>query len=190
MDSPFMDTISQLLADRGVRVCRFEFAYMAARRQGQRKAPPRAERVLEEFEQALAAQPGDRPHFVGGKSYGGRVASLGADNLFTQGRIAGLVCLGYPFHPPGNPQSLRTAHLESLAAPTLICQGTRDPLGNEAEVAGYRLPATISLHWLEDGDHDFKPRKASGFNHETHMASVADRISGWIGQQVGAGAIN
>jgi predicted alpha/beta-hydrolase family hydrolase len=87
---------------------------------------------------------------------GGRVASLVADDLFSQQRVAGLVCLGYPFHPVGQPAKLRTAHLATLACPTLIVQGTRDPFGTREDVAGYVLAPAISLQWIENGDHDFK----------------------------------
>jgi predicted alpha/beta-hydrolase family hydrolase len=68
-------------------------------------------------------------------------------------------CLGYPFHPPGAPERLRTSHLAKIKTPTLICQGTRDMLGSREEVAGYALSDRIELFWLEDGDHDLKPRK-------------------------------
>ena len=163
MDSGWMNDIATLLAAQGIRVARFEFAYMAARRQGQRKPPPRAESLMGEYLAAVEALSGQGEVkdklFIGGKSLGGRVASMVADRLFEEERIAGLICLGYPFHPPGQPEKLRTGHLKDLSAPTLICQGTRDPFGTEQEVAGYGLAASITLHWLADGDHDFKPRK-------------------------------
>ncbi len=86
---------------------------------------------------------GTGPLIIGGKSMGGRVASMVADQLFEAGRIAGLVCLGYPFHPPGKPEKLRTAHLEGLQTPTLICQGTRDEFGTRDEVLTYALAPSI-----------------------------------------------
>ena len=89
---------------------------------------------------------------------GGRIASLIAD----EAGVAGVVCLGYPFHPPGKPERTRIEHLVSLRTPTLIVQGERDPLGTREDLAGYALSAAIHLHWLVDGDHSFKPRKASG----------------------------
>ena len=101
---------------------------------------------------------------------GGRVASMVADELHAAGQVAGLLCLGYPFHPPGRPEQLRTAHLERLATPALICQGTRDPFGTREEVAGYALSPAIEILWLEDGDHDLRPRKAvSGFTAAEHL---------------------
>ena len=94
---------------------------------------------------------------IGGKSLGGRIASLVADET----EVAGLVCLGYPFHPTGKPEQLRIEHLKSIHTTTLIVQGERDPFGNRQEVAGYKLSKHIRVHWLPDGDHSFKPRKAS-----------------------------
>ncbi|WP_378949363.1 alpha/beta family hydrolase [Mesorhizobium sp. ANAO-SY3R2] len=180
MDTPWMDAIAEGLAAQGIRTARFEFAYMAARRQGQRKSPPRAELVMDEYRAAVAAVESSGKLFIGGKSMGGRVASMVADELFADGRIAGLVCLGYPFHPPGKPESLRTAHLEALRTPALICQGERDPFGTAEEVPHYQLSSAITLHWLADGDHDLKPRKASGLNFAGHVASTTATIAEWM----------
>jgi predicted alpha/beta-hydrolase family hydrolase len=77
-------------------------------------------------------------------------------------RARGLVCLGYPFHPPGQPERLRTKHLAALATPALILQGTRDPFGGPADVASYSLSPSIRVEWIEDGDHSWKPRVRSG----------------------------
>lgn len=180
MDTPWMDAIADGLAAHGIRSARFEFAYMAARRQGQRKPPPRAELVMDEYRAAVAAVADAGKLFIGGKSMGGRVASMVADELFAAGRIAGLVCLGYPFHPPGKLENLRTAHLEALRTPALICQGERDPFGTAEEVAHYRLSPAITLHWLADGDHDLKPRKASGLSFAGHVASTTATIAEWM----------
>ena len=103
-----------------------------------------------------------------------------ADELFREGKIVGLVCLGYPFHPPGKPTQLRTAHLAGLRTPALICQGTRDEFGTRDEVAGYALSDRIELLWLEDGDHDLKPRKTvSGFTAADHLKTIATTVSDW-----------
>lgn len=185
MDSASMTAAARALADRGLRVVRFEFAYMAARRSGDgRKPPPKAEKVMPEFLAAVEdLGPTSGPLLIGGKSMGGRVASMVADELFDQRRIAGLVCLGYPFHPPGKPEKLRTAHLEQLRTPTLICQGTRDEFGTRDEVAEYPLSPSIDLLWLEDGDHDLKPRKTiSGFSAADHLKTVAQRVVDWAGR--------
>ena len=183
MDSPAMNAAASALAAEGLHVARFEFAYMAARRSdGSRKPPPKAETLIPEFEAAVAALGAKGPLVIGGKSMGGRVASMAADRLHGKGRVAGLLCLGYPFHPPEKPAQLRTAHLMTLETPTLICQGTRDPFGTVAEVPGYGLPARIEILWLEDGDHDLKPRKSiSGFSAADHLATMARAMKAWTG---------
>ncbi|MGJ7038062.1 putative alpha/beta-hydrolase family hydrolase [Shinella sp. BE166] len=181
MDSPAMTAAATALAAEGLRVARFEFSYMAARRnEGSRRPPPKAETLNPEFLDAVAALAAKGPLVIGGKSMGGRVASMVADDLFTEGRIAGLLCLGYPFHPPEKPAQLRTAHLMGLKTPALICQGTRDPFGTKEEVPGYGLPDTIRVLWLEDGDHDLKPRKSiSGFSAADHLATMAKTVKAW-----------
>lgn len=181
MTSPFLRSICELLAKRGLATARFEFVYMAARREGTRKPPPRAERLVSEYLQivhrlAAEAPPGQRL-LIGGKSMGGRVASLVADELYRDGRIAGLVCLGYPFHPPNRPSELRTAHLADLACPTLIVQGERDPFGNRGEVEGYALSPAIRIAWIGDGDHDLGPRGGSGFTRNGNLAAAAEAIA-------------
>jgi len=182
MDSASMTAAAQALAAEGIRVARFEFSYMAARRQGTRKPPPKAETVMPEYLAAIdALGPVSMPLFIGGKSMGGRVASMVADELFVAGRIAGLVCLGYPFHPPAKPAQLRTAHLEGLRAPALIIQGTRDEFGTREDVDTYPLSRSIELLWLEDGDHDLKPRKSvSGFSAADHQLSMAAGVRAWM----------
>lgn len=183
MDSASMTAVAKALAETGFRVARFEFGYMAARRDGQRKPPPRAETVIPEYRAAVDALGAKGPLVIGGKSMGGRVASMVADELHAAGRIAGLLCLGYPFHPPGKPAQLRTAHLVDLRTPALICQGTRDEFGTRDEVSGYALSDRIELLWLEDGDHDLKPRKSvSGFTAADHLKTVAAAVSDWAGR--------
>ena len=113
---------------------------------------------------------------IGGKSLGGRIASTVADET----GVAGLVCLGYPFHPPGKPDRLRTAHLVSLRTPTLVVQGTRDPLGGPAEIAGYGLSSAITVHYVEDGDHSFKVRKSSGQTAADVEARVHGGLLDWL----------
>ena len=182
MDSASMNAAAAALAAEGLRIARFEFPYMAARRtEGSRRPPPKAETLNPEFRAAVDALGAKGKLVIGGKSMGGRVASMVADELYAEGRIAGLLCLGYPFHPPEKPTQLRTAHLMALKTPTLICQGTRDPFGTKDEVPGYGLPAGIRLLWLEDGDHDLKPRKSiSGFSAADHLATMAKTVKAWV----------
>ena len=145
MDSASMTATAKALAAAGLRVARFEFGYMASRRTGGRKPPPRAETLIPEYRDAVAALGAEAPLVIGGKSMGGRVASMVADELHADNTIAGLLCLGYPFHPPGKPEQLRTAHLAGLKTPTLICQGTRDEFGTPDDVAGYTLSPAVEL---------------------------------------------
>jgi predicted alpha/beta-hydrolase family hydrolase len=158
MDSPFMQHMAAGLAGHGFRVVRFEFPYMRQRRTGGTTRPPDKEPVLRQAWLEVIAALGSQRLVIGGKSMGGRIASLVAD----EAGVAGLICLGYPFHPTGQSDRLRIEHLRDLQTPSLILQGERDPFGNRQEVAGYPLSKRIRLHWLVDGDHSFKPRKASG----------------------------
>lgn len=177
MDSASMNAVAKALSAEGLRVARFEFGYMAARRSGERRPPPKAESVMHEYVAAIEALGATGKLIIGGKSMGGRVASMIADEMHAAGRIASLVCLGYPFHPMGKPTQLRTAHLAGMACPALIVQGTRDIMGTREEVAGYALSPAIELLWLEDGDHDLKPRKAvSGFSAADHMKTMAAAV--------------
>jgi uncharacterized protein len=181
MDTPTMTGAAKALADQGFRVARFEFEYMAARRSAAgRKPPPRADKLGPEYVAAIDALKAKGPLIIGGKSMGGRIASMIADDLHAAGRIVGLLCLGYPFHPPGKPEQLRTAHLAKMKTPALIVQGTRDPFGTRAEVSTYALSKTIKILWLEDGDHDLKPRKSvSGFSAADHLKTAAQAASAW-----------
>lgn len=183
MDSASMNAIAGALAGADFRVARFEFGYMASRRaSGARRPPPRAETLISEYRSAVAGLGTSGPLVIGGKSMGGRVASMLADELFATGRIAGLLCLGYPFHPPGKPELLRTKHLVTLKTPALICQGTRDVFGSRDEVSGYSLSKRIEMLWLEDGDHDLRPRKAvSGFTAGDHLKTMAEKVKTWTG---------
>ncbi len=178
MDSPFMETMSHLLAERGILVLRFEFPYMQQRRKTGSKRLPDRQPVLEAaWIQAIAeaklTYPAVNHWYIGGKSLGGRIATL----ILAQADVCGCICLGYPFHPAGRPQKLRVNHLQTLKEPLLIAQGTRDKLGSQVEVVSYFLPQHIKWVWLEDGDHDLKPRVRSGFTHADHMARSADAIT-------------
>lgn len=183
MDSPSMTAAAKALAAVGFRVARFEFDYMAARRSGAgRTPPPRAETLNPRYVAAIDALGAEGTLIIGGKSMGGRVASMVADGLFETGRIRGLLCLGYPFHPPGKPEQLRTGHLAGLKPPTLIVQGTRDEFGTREEVSTYRLSPCIDVLWLEDGDHDLKPRKrVSGLSAADHLGTMAEAAFTWAG---------
>ena len=145
MVSSFMKTVAGGIAAAGVRVVRFEFPYMAARR----KRPDPQNVLLDSFRDVISELGDPQNLVIGGKSMGGRMATMIADEL----QVAGLLVYGYPFHPPGRPERLRTEHLVSLRTKTLIVQGTRDTFGSREEVTGYLLSERISIRWIEGGDH-------------------------------------
>jgi len=188
MDSPFMDRFAHGLADHGIRVVRFEFPYMQkARALGKKRPPDRAPKLLAHWRQVIDDFGGPQAVFIGGKSMGGRIASLIAAELAQeQTPVRGVAITGYPFHAPGKlePENRRIEHFMSeYDTPTLICQGVRDTFGWWDEVVEYGLPRTIDFCWLEDGDHDFKPRHLSGKtmkeNHETAINALAE----WLKRQ-------
>ena len=175
MDSQWMAEMAERLAVRGVNVLRFEFPYMAQRRRDGGKRPPNPQPVLLECWRGVVGEVRRHvagPIAIGGKSMGGRMASLLADEL----GVDALVCLGYPFYAAGKPEKPRVAHLAHVKTPTLIVQGERDALGNREAVEAYTLSPAIEVHWLVAGDHDLKPLKASGFSHAQHLEAAADRI--------------
>lgn len=182
MDSPFMNTVARALAGAAVRVVRFEFPYMAARRISGKRGVPDREAVLLDAWRAIAAAYADKTLLIGGKSLGGRIASMIADEV----RANGLVCLGYPFHPPGNPSRQRVGHLEQLRTPTLIVQGTRDSLGRPEEVARYNLSPRVRIRWIEDGDHSFKPRARSGRSEAGNLFDAITYVREFIASLSGA----
>ena len=179
MDSAWMNDMAARLADQGVNVVRFEFAYMAQRRVDGGKRPPNpAPKLLECWREVYAQvrRHVTGPLAVGGKSMGGRMASLLADELGADA----LVCLGYPFYAVGKPEKPRVEHLAGLKTRTLIVQGERDALGNREAVEAYTLAPAIEVFWLTAGDHDLKPLKASGFTHEQHLAAAAQKVASFL----------
>lgn len=179
MDSEWMMDMAGRLAALGVNVLRFEFPYMAQRRVDGVKRPPNPAAKLQECWREVYAEV--RRHVtgglaIGGKSMGGRMASLLADELGADA----LVCLGYPFYAVGKPEKPRVEHLAGLKTRTLIVQGERDALGNRDAVEAYDLSPSIEVFWLASGDHDLKPLKVSGFSHEQHLASAAQKVAEFL----------
>jgi uncharacterized protein len=170
MDTPFLNTVARGMAGRGIRVVRFEFPYMAGRREGKRRGPDRQPVLLDTWRQVVGELGGGERLFIGGKSMGGRMATMVADEL----QVHGVICFGYPFHPPGKPQQLRTEHLETLRTPMLVLQGERDPFGTRDEVPGYPLAKTIDVEWIKDGDHSLRPRAASGTTEPRNLEHAID----------------
>ena len=175
--SVFINVVAAGLAERKIHVMRFEFPYMVERRDSGKKRPPNPQRVLlETFREVIAQVGAPSQLIIGGKSMGGRMASLIADEL----GVRGLLCLGYPFHPPGRPDKLRTEHLEHLATPTIIVQGDRDPFGTREDAASYALSDVIRFAWMTDGEHNFKPRVKSGVTREENLASCIDAVASFV----------
>jgi predicted alpha/beta-hydrolase family hydrolase len=177
MDSTFMNIIAAGLAANNMRVVRFEFPYMHARRTGgKRGAPDREPKLLDAWRAVVAALGGGPKLVLGGKSMGGRIATMVADEVGARG----LVCFGYPFHPPGNISRLRMKHLESMRTPALIVQGERDSFGKRDEVARYQLSRQIRIAWIGDGDHSLKPRASSGRTEAQNLAIAISAASDFI----------
>ena len=181
MDSEFMQNFAQSLSQKGVKVIRFEFPYMQERRENGKKRPPnRQPELIESFVQVL--QGIDQPCVVMGKSMGGRMASILASMPEHKAKILGVIALGYPFHPQKKPENLRIDHLPDISAPMLIVQGDRDALGARELVETLPIPSDICINWLEDGDHDLKPRVKSGFTHEQHINTAVQEAAQFIEQ--------
>ncbi len=188
MTSPFMEDMAQFIAEKGIKVVRFEFEYMAERRKnGTRRPPSRADNLISEYKNAVSnvGQSGSDglALFTGGKSMGGRIATMIADDLYAGNLIRGVIALGYPFHPANKPDTLRIVHLENLKCPTLFIQGERDPLGSRDDVASYALSRSIKISWAPDGDHHLCPRPRSGLTHHDNLKAAAQEIATFIKTQ-------
>lgn len=183
MDSPFLAFFAEGLAARGLRVIRFEFPYMAERRRSGARRPPDPPAVLLGSWRKVLAEIDAATAIIGGKSLGGRMASMIAD----EAGVRGLICLGYPFHPPSAPERTRIDHLRTLRTPALFLQGTRDPFGGRAEVEAYPLSPAIRIHWLDDGDHSFKPRRGAGRSERDNLDEALGEATSFI-KALAAGA--
>jgi len=156
MDHPFLAGFCRAIADEGVATLRFNFPYVE---RGRRSPDPEA-KLREAWQTAFeTASAEGGVVMVGGKSLGGRIASMCvADGM----PAAGLVFLGYPLHPPGKPERIRDEHLYRIRVPMLFLQGTRDPFARPELLAGVldRLGRLAELHPVEAGDHSFNVRGA------------------------------
>ena len=180
---PFMCLFASGLAARGFDTITFNFIYME---QGRHVPDPKAK--LEAcYTAVIEAARGHKKLkenrvVVGGKSMGGRIASQVAATADVADKISALVLLGYPLHPPGNPEKLRDAHLKEIKAPMLIVQGARDAFGTSDELRAvikkHRLPAT--LHIIEGGDHSFKVPKSLGVAQPQVYENIMDEIARWL----------
>jgi predicted alpha/beta-hydrolase family hydrolase len=176
-NSEFMQSMAERLAKNHINVIRFNFAYMQlAEELGRRRPPDRADKLLAYFKTVLSEVNSRVPIFVCGKSRGGRMASM----LLQESTALGCICMGYPFHPPSKPEKLRTEHLLEIKKPVLILQGERDTFGTREEIGTYNLSAQIQINYLTDGDHSFKPRKASGYSLDTNLNQAIEQSVAFI----------
>ncbi len=180
---PFMVSVASGLAERGVRTLTFNFPYTEAGR----RLPDRTETLLACYRSVVAHLrtkiPTGSRLFIGGKSMGGRMASLLAAEQ--EPRVSGLVCLGYPLHPPGKPDQLRVGHLPRIAVPVLVVQGARDVFGNPDELRPYfaEVKAKVTLEIVEGGDHSFKQPKKLVPDARATLSHLCDSVAAWIDAQ-------
>ena len=184
MRSEYMQYFAEQLAHRGIQVGRFNFPYMVTAIETERRRPPdRAPMLLDAWQEIiervcerLSAPSSDQRLAIGGKSMGGRIASMSTHH----DGVDALVCLGYPFHPSAKKDKLRIEHLPDIKVPTMILQGERDTLGTRKEIRGYHLPRKIKMRWLHDGDHSFKPRQRSGVTQTENWDTAIESITGFL----------
>lgn len=170
--SDFMQQLAFALVAERIEVWRFNFPYMQQQLLSGKKRPPDKVTVLELFfHQQLQQCPDDLPLFCGGKSMGGRVASM----LAAPGRVKGIFAYGYPFCPPGK-TNWRTEHFSRLQCPLFIIQGERDPFGNREQLTDKHWPKVVT-HWLPAADHDFIPLKKTGLTQQQMITQAANFTS-------------
>ena len=176
MDHEFMQSVTKGLAFKGIRVIRFNFPYMIKRAEdGKRRPPDRAPKLLEAYQEVIE-QVDAQTLVIGGKSMGGRMAS----HLSEHEKVAGVACLGFPFHPPGKPDKYKGEHLAELSKACLILQGERDTFGKREELPAFNLSDSVSVEFIPDGDHSFKPRKSSGHTEQQNIALAVEKLAKFI----------
>jgi len=178
MDHPFLSFVHEALARRGILTIKFNFPYVEAGR----KVPDYPQRLVRTWRAVVQrvrtdARPGKL--FLGGKSMGGRIATV----VVADGEpVSGLVLLGYPLHPAGRLDQLRSEHLGHITCPMLFIQGSRDRLCNldALERVLAPLPAPVTLHLIEEGDHSFKVPKRTGKTEQEVWGEIVDSIASWL----------
>lgn len=184
MDHEFMTMFAQKLAAKNIRVLRFEFPYMTKRREQGTKTPPnRQPQLIDAFNRMIDAAELPGRIIIGGKSMGGRIASLVAEDATKTYHIQGLICLGFPFYAPKKtrePAFSRGEHLHHISLPTLIIQGERDHFGKAEELQAMPFSSQVQVRFVDDGDHSFKPRVKSGFTLEQNINKAVDLMADFI----------
>jgi predicted alpha/beta-hydrolase family hydrolase len=183
MQAAALEVVALALAEAGVPVLRFNFPFRTAGR----KAPDRAPVLLAAVREAAAELvrcSGVRPDRIvlGGRSMGGRYCSLAAGDQDDPLPAQGLLLLGYPLHPAGKPDRVRSDHFPRLDVPVLFVSGTRDALAprETLERAAATIPGPVTFHWIETADHGYRPLKASGRSADDVVAEVAGVVVQWV----------
>lgn len=177
MDHDFMNSVAKGLAAKGIQVVRFNFPYMVKRAEDGKKRPPdRAPKLLEAYQAVIKELAVNGPVVIGGKSMGGRMASL----LANEENVAAVACLGFPFHPPGKPENYKGEHLAHMTKPCLVLQGERDTFGKREELTTFSLSDTVSVEFVPDGDHSFKPRVRSGHTEQGNINLAVEKLADFI----------
>jgi len=175
IESDFMKKMVRDLNKYGLQTIPFNFPYMKIMQEtGKRRPPDRMPKLIQAFKDQLEIYQDEYPKkklVIGGKSMGGRVASLVASEIekAKNNNISACICLGFPFHPPKKLDKYRGEHLSELNTPTLILQGERDTFGTRSEIDGYSLSSSVTVNFIPDGDHSFKPRVRSGHTLEGNI---------------------
>jgi predicted alpha/beta-hydrolase family hydrolase len=183
MHARALTTVADALAEAAIPSLRFNFPYMTAGR----RAPDRPA-VLEAAVRAAAADLAQRTKlpperiFLGGRSMGGRYCSLVVADAADPLPARGLILLGYPLHPPGKPEQLRTEHFPRIDVPCLFVSGTRDTFGTPEELERHaqQIAGDVEWHWIDTADHGFKPLKASGLTVDAALAAVAADVVAFV----------
>jgi len=180
-NSDFLQRISRRLEEKGCPVIPVTFAYMQEQEvTGKKRPPPRFDTLIPEFADYLSAsESASDPLIVAGKSMGGRVAT----QLTSDNRVKGVICFGFPFHPPGKPEKHRLAFLEAVDVPCLIIQGTRDVFGKPIWVLEQKLNKNIEIMWVEGADHDFKTLKKQAITQDEVVSMVASMVKSWLSEK-------
>jgi predicted alpha/beta-hydrolase family hydrolase len=181
--SGFMVSFAEELAARGLDAVTFNFQYT----EKGRGAPDSNDKLEACYRSAIDAIRKHRPLAgnqlaIGGKSMGGRIASQVA--AAGDDALAGLVFLGYPLHPPGKPDQLRSRHLPEIKAPMLFVQGSRDAFGTPGELRPILKKLDAKIYEIEGGDHSFKVPKSAGVPQKEVYSRIQDEIAAWLKAQV------
>lgn len=187
MSHPFMASVADGLAERGIATLRYQFPYMEQRSK-RPDTPKIAHAAVRAAVMEAARRLPDRPLFAGGKSFGGRMTSQAQAAAPLPG-VRGLVFFGFPLHPPDKPSTDRATHLFDVQIPMLFLQGTRDEFAELSllEPLCRELGARASLELFPDADHSFHVPARSGRTDADVRAAVLDKMADWVNRVLAGG---